>query len=101
MAKLAIVAAIKTVPGKRAAYLKHLKAHGERCLATEPGTLTFNILVPREEADTLMLYEVYASPEAFQAHWTGPSMQQAKRDTAGLQVSLTGVRCDLADENSN
>jgi quinol monooxygenase YgiN len=97
MAKLAIVATIKTVPGKRDEYLKHLKAHGQRCLATEPGTLTFEILVAREEADTLMLYEVYASPEAFQAHWTGASMQQAKQDTAGMQVSLTGVRCDLAE----
>jgi quinol monooxygenase YgiN len=53
--------------------------------------------VPKEEADTLMLYEVYASPEAFQAHWTGLSMQQAKQDAAGLQVSLSGVRCDLVE----
>jgi quinol monooxygenase YgiN len=97
MAKLAIVATIKTVPGKRDEYLKHLMAHGQRCLATEPGTLKFEILVPKEEADTLMLYEVYASPEAFQAHWNGPSIQQAKQDTAGMQVSLTGVRCDLAE----
>jgi quinol monooxygenase YgiN len=43
-----------------------------------------------------MLYEVYESPEAFQVHWTGPSLQQAQRDAAGLQVSLTGVRCDIA-----
>jgi quinol monooxygenase YgiN len=96
MAKLAIIATIKTVPGKRDEYLKHMKAHAERCLATEPGTLTFEILVPLEEADTVMLYEVYASPEAFQAHWTGLSMQQAKQDAAGLQVSLTGVRCNIA-----
>jgi quinol monooxygenase YgiN len=97
MAKLAIVATIKTVPGKRDEYLKHLKAHAQRCLATEPGTLKFEILMPKEEADTLMLYEVYASPEAFQAHWTGLSMQQAKQDAAGLQVSLSGVRCDLVE----
>jgi quinol monooxygenase YgiN len=96
MSKLAIVATIKTVPGKRDEYLKHLKAHGQRCLATEPGTLKFEILVPKEEADTLMLYEVYASPEAFQTHWTGPS-QKVKKDAAGLQVSLTGVRCDVAE----
>lgn len=82
MAKLAIVATIKTVPGKRDEYLKQLKAHGQRCLATEPCTLKFEILMPKEEADTLMLYEVYESPEAFQAHCTGPSMQQAKQDTA-------------------
>ena len=55
MAKLAIVATIKTVPGKRDEYLKHLKAHGERCLAAEPGTLKFEIMLPREEADTIML----------------------------------------------
>jgi quinol monooxygenase YgiN len=53
--------------------------------------------VPKEEADTLMLYEVCASPEAFQLHWTGPSLQQVKQDAAGLQVSLTGVRCDIVE----
>jgi autoinducer 2-degrading protein len=68
VAKFAIVATIKTVPGKRDEYLKHLKAHGQRCLETEPGTLKFEILVPHEEADTIMLYEVYTSPEAFTAH---------------------------------
>jgi autoinducer 2-degrading protein len=97
MAKFAIVATIKTVPGKRDEYLKHLKAHGQRCLATEPGTLKFEILVPHEEADTIMLYEVYASPDAFTAHWNGPSLQQVRKDAAGLQVSLTGVRCDVAE----
>jgi quinol monooxygenase YgiN len=97
MTKYAIVATIKTVPGKRDEYLEHLKAHGRRCLATEPGTLKFEILVPHEEADTIMLYEVYASQEAFTEHWNGPSLQQARRDAAGLQVSLTGVRCDIAE----
>jgi quinol monooxygenase YgiN len=97
MAKFAIVATVKTVPGKRDEYLKHLKAHAQRCLATEPGTLKFEILVPQKEADTIMLQEVYASPEAFEAHWTGQSMQQAKQDTTGLQVSLSGVRCDFVE----
>jgi quinol monooxygenase YgiN len=96
MSKLAIVATIKTAPGKRDEYLKHLRAHGERCRANEPGTLQFDILVPQKETDTLMLYEVYASLEAFQAHWNGESMKQARRDTEGLVLSLTGVRCDVA-----
>jgi quinol monooxygenase YgiN len=96
MSKLAIVATIKTAPGKRDEYLKHLRAHGERCRANEPGTLQFYILVPQKETDTLMLYEVYASLEAFQAHWNGESMKQARRDTEGLVLSLTGVRCDVA-----
>jgi hypothetical protein len=40
MSKLAIVATIKTVSGKRM-NTKHLNAHAQRCLSTEPGTLKF------------------------------------------------------------
>ena len=97
MSKYAIVATIKTVPGKRDEYLKHLRAHAERCRKTEPGTLAFEILVPHEQADTLMLYELYASKEAFDEHWNGPSINQIRKDAAGLQASLTGVRCDLVE----
>jgi quinol monooxygenase YgiN len=97
MSKYAIVATIKTVPGKRDEYLTFLKAHGKRCLATEPGTLQFEILLPQEETDTIMLYELYASPEAFQTHWNGTSIQQMRQESAGLQVSLTGVRCNLVE----
>jgi quinol monooxygenase YgiN len=99
MPKFAIVATIKTVPGRRDEYLRFLDAHGKRCLATEPGTLQFDILLPQEEAeaDTVMLYEVYASPEAFQTHWNGPSLQQMRQDVAELQVSIQGVRCNLVE----
>jgi quinol monooxygenase YgiN len=97
MSKLAIVATIKTATGKRDEYLKHLRAHAARCRANEPGTLQFDILVPQKEADTLLLYEVYASPEAFDAHWNGDSIKQTRQDTAGLLLSMTGVRCDLSE----
>jgi quinol monooxygenase YgiN len=96
MAKLAIVATIKTVPGGRDEYLKHLQAHAERCRASEPGTLQFEILLPHNEAETVLLYEVYESAEAFQAHWNGPSLQQMRKDGGHLQASLTGVRCAIA-----
>jgi quinol monooxygenase YgiN len=97
MTKLAIIATIKTVPDKRAEYVKHLGAHRARCLANEPGTLQFEMLLPHEDPDTVMLYEVYSSKEAFDAHWNGESIQQIRRDAAGLQASLTGVRCDLIE----
>jgi quinol monooxygenase YgiN len=97
MNKLAMVATIKIAPGRRNEYLNPLKAHAKRCLANEPGTLQFEILVPHEEPDTLMLYEVYANSDAFQAHWNGESMKQVRRDTEGIQASLSGVRCDLVE----
>jgi quinol monooxygenase YgiN len=45
-----------------------------------------------------LLYEVYASPEAFEAHWNGPSKQQAERDFNGLKVIVSGVRCNISNE---
>lgn len=95
MAHLAIVATIKTAEGKRDEYLKFLAAHRKRCLETEPGTVSFEILVPQNEPDTIMLYELYDSPEGFDAHVKGTSMVQIRREAAGLQVSLTGVRCNV------
>jgi quinol monooxygenase YgiN len=50
--------------------------------------------VPQKQADTVMLYELYASPEAFEVHRTGASLHQMKRDTEELQASLVGVYCD-------
>ena len=55
MGKLAVVATIKTAAGKRDEYLKRLKAHSQRYLATETGTLKFEIIVPHDQADTVML----------------------------------------------
>ncbi|MEI6200445.1 MAG: antibiotic biosynthesis monooxygenase [Enhydrobacter sp.] len=99
MAKLAIVATIKTVTGKRDEYLKFLAAHGKRCLESEPGTLRFDIMLPQAEAeaDTILLYEVYASPEAFDTHLNGASMKQIRNEATSLQVSLKGTRCTLIE----
>jgi quinol monooxygenase YgiN len=96
MANFAIIGTIKTVPGKRDEYLTFLVAHRKRCLATEPGTLQFEVVVPHAEADTLMLYEVYTNKEAFDAHFSGSSIKQFFQETAALQVSMTGVRGELA-----
>jgi quinol monooxygenase YgiN len=79
MSKLALVATIKTFPGKRDEYPKYLKAHSKRYLTTEPGTLKFEIMVPHDQADTVLLYEVYASPEAFETHWNGAAKRRPIR----------------------
>jgi quinol monooxygenase YgiN len=68
-------------------------AEGDR----HQGTLKFEIVVPHDQADRVMLYEVYASPEAFETHWHGPAKQEANRDLEPLRVSVSFVRCDLVE----
>jgi quinol monooxygenase YgiN len=97
MKNVAIVATIQVLEGERGDYLQALQAHALRCKATEPGTLEFRILVPNDDPKTVMLYELYASDEALQAHLHGESMAQMKNDTRALRTALTGVLCEPFD----
>jgi len=81
MAKLAIVGTVEIAPGRMDEALPLLKAHRERCLKDEPGSLQFEILKPRDKDDTILLYEVYSDDAAFKAHWEGPLVARAQAET--------------------
>ena len=74
-----------------------LLAHKAR-LKDEPGTLQFEILLPRDEDTTVRVYEMYRDAAAFEVHLNGSSLAQWKKDTAGMVVKLQGVRCAVVDE---
>ena len=77
MSKLAIIATIQVQPGTRESVLAVLLAHRERCLWDEPGTLQFEVPVPKDDDAKLMLYEVYTDVAAFKTHWSGASVKTA------------------------
>jgi len=54
-------------------------------------------MVPHDQADTVMLYEVYASPEAFDAHWNGLAKKEANRDLEPLRANASALRCNLVE----
>ncbi len=91
MGKLAVIATIEFTPGSDAAVLAALRAHRDRCLASEPGTLMFEIMAPREGAGTFMLYEVYRDQAAFDAHWNGPSLAMCRAETEGRMTIASGL----------
>lgn len=98
MSKLVIIGTIEAAPGKRADVLAALQAHGTRCLAEEPGTLTFQVLVPRESETELLIYEVYADDEAFEVHRTGASIARFRDETAGMIARLDVTRCGFPSD---
>ena len=83
--------------GRMGEFLPLLLAHRDRCLGDEPGTLRLDVLRPRTEAGTVLLYEVYENDAAFQVHWNGPSVARMRSETAGMVTKLTGTRCMLLD----
>ncbi len=100
MARFAIVATFEIVEGRMHEFLPLLLAHRDRCLKDEPGTLRFDVLRPRTEDGTVLLYEVYEDDAAFQVHWNGVSLARWRTETAGMVAKLTGTRCTLLDQAS-
>jgi autoinducer 2-degrading protein len=97
MTKFAIVATFEIVQGRMDEFLPLLMAHRDRCLKDEAGTLRFDVLRPRTEESSVLLYEVYADDAAFQLHWNGPHVARMREETTGMVAKLTGVRCSLLD----
>ena len=97
MPKLAIVGTLEVAPGRKDEVLPLLMAHRARCLKDEPGTLQFEVLVPREDDTKVLLYEVYRDDAAFDVHWNGTSVARLREETAGMIVKVYGTRCALAE----
>ena len=96
MSKFANVVTIEVVPGQKDQVLALLLAHKAR-LKAEPGTLQFEVLLPRDEDTKIRVYEMYRDAAAFEVHLNGPSLAQWKEETAGMLATLQGVRCAVVD----
>jgi quinol monooxygenase YgiN len=97
--KHAVIGRLQVKPGSRPEVLRALLAHRERSLRDEPGTLQFEILVPNDDPNTILLFELYADTAAFEAHFLhGASIAQAKKEAGHLMLSLTGTHSKLGTE---
>jgi len=96
MSKFANVVTIEVVPGRRDQVATLLLAHKAR-LKDEPGTLQFEVLLPKDDDTKVLSYELYRDDAAFEVHLKGPSLAQLKEEIAGMVVKLHGVRCAVVD----
>jgi (4S)-4-hydroxy-5-phosphonooxypentane-2,3-dione isomerase len=97
MAKLGNVVTIEVAPGRRDQVVALLMAHKARCLKDEPGTVQFEVLLPKDDDTKVRLYEMYRDAVAFEVHRNGPSFAQWLKETAGMLGNLHGVRCEVVD----
>jgi (4S)-4-hydroxy-5-phosphonooxypentane-2,3-dione isomerase len=96
MSKFANVVTIDVAPAQRDQVVTLLLAHKAR-LKDEPGTLQFEVLLPKDDDTKVCAYEMYRDAAAFEVHVNEPSLAQLKRETAGMVVNLHGVRCAVVD----
>ena len=96
MSKFANIVTIEVAPGRRHQVVTLLAAHKARSLK-EPGTLQFEILLPKDDDTKVLTYEVYRDDAAFEVHRNGPFLAQWREETAGMVVKLYGTRCAVLD----
>jgi quinol monooxygenase YgiN len=97
MPKFANVVTIEVALGRKDQVVTLLAAHKARSLKNEPGTLQFEILLPKDDDTKVLSYEVYRDDTAFEIHRNGPSLAQWREETAGMVGKLHGVRCAVVD----
>lgn len=91
MTKVSVFATIEVAPGALETVKTRVLEHRERCLATEPGTLLFELMVPREEPNRLHVYEVYEDQAAFDVHWNGASIERLRQETGETMKIVSGI----------
>ena len=96
MSKFANVVTIEVAPGRRDQVVTSLTAHKAR-VKDEPGTLQFEVLLPKDDDTKVFSFEMYRDAAAFEVHLNGPSLAQLKEEIAGIVVKLHGVRCAVVD----
>ena len=93
MPQLAIMGRVEAAPGHLEDLLALLKAHRDRCLRDEPGTLEFELFRPREDSSAILVYELYQDDAAFETHRNAASMARFRAEGAEMNIKITATRC--------
>jgi quinol monooxygenase YgiN len=95
MSNFANVVTIEIAPGRRGQVVRSLLAHKAR-LREEPGTLQFEVLLPKDDDTKILTYELYRDAAAFEMHVNGRSLAQLREEIAEM-AKFHGVRCEVVD----
>ena len=69
-------------------YKTALKLHAETAVRVEPGVLTLYAVFEKDHPTHVTVFEIYANPEAYQAHLKSPHFIQYKTSTKDMVKSL-------------
>src|SRR5262245_11758808 len=99
MSKFANVVTIEVAPGRRDQVVALLLAHKAR-LKGEPGTLQFEVLLPKDGDTKVRVYEMYRDAAAFEEHLKGPRRDPGGRGVRGHRCRDLPRRCARAAQRS-
>ena len=88
-----LVADLKVKEKHLAEFTRRIRRHANNSVTREPGCVSFEVSVDRDDPCRFVLYEVYVSEEDFEKHKAMPFMQKHMSETASMmdgEVKLLG-----------
>ena len=86
--RLVRLAELEIDPAQLEAYQSALREEIEASIQLEPGVLTLYAVTVKDHPNQVRLFEMYASPAAYQAHLQSPHFKKYKAATAHMVKSL-------------
>lgn len=95
MSQIALVVDFQIKPGCLGDFLSIIREHAAGTLADEEGCLQFDVLVPTEGGDRVLLYEAYQDDTAFTIHSNSERLAKTRSRYADMIADRTITRCTL------
>ena len=95
MSKIALIVDYRVKSGRREAFLGVIRAHAAGTLTDEDGCLQFDVLIPRESVDRVLLYEVYRDADAYAAHGRSTRLVDTRAAYADMIDGRTITVCSV------
>jgi quinol monooxygenase YgiN len=90
--EVVVIAEFNVSPTHRDAFLELCRFDAERSVADEPGCSQFDVSTSNENAESVVLYEVYDNQAAFDLHLTTPHYATFADGVQRLGVQIALVR---------
>ncbi len=72
-------------------FLKHVNKNATESLRLELGCLRFDVLIPDDSSESIILYEIYKNKESFQFHLNAKHLKKFNSNVKNL-VAIKTVR---------
>ena len=95
MSKLAIIAELQAKPESFEAFRAAMLRHAAISLKQDQGCRQFDVVVPQDAANTLMLYEVYDDEASFAGHAKSKHMADHSAATKDMVASRRLVKAQV------
>jgi (4S)-4-hydroxy-5-phosphonooxypentane-2,3-dione isomerase len=101
MSRFALVVSFTPKPGTRDAFLRLVRENARASVRDEPGCYRFDVLTS-DDADHVLLYEIYADARAFDDHIATPHFKRfddASRDLVAAKTVASYLVLENAKEH--